>query len=155
MEQTPSDLPAEAPTIYLVERNGRQQEAIRNKLRKHGFQVLVAHNPLLAVQRFSTHGFDALIVDVSRTQDDGLEAVRKITRDARRRGKTCPCIVLLKPDQKPVARRLQAEATAQDTVVLLYRPVRLLELLATVKSLVQSRPDPADSDRQKYDLAGA
>ena len=155
MEQTPSDLPAEAPTIYLVERNGRQQEAIRNKLRKHGFQVLVAHNPLLAVQRFSTHGFDALIVDVSRTQDEGLEAVRKITRDARRRGKTCPCIVLLKPDQKPVARRLQAEATAQDTVVLLYRPVRLLELLATVKSLVQSRPDPADSDRQKYDLAGA
>jgi DNA-binding response OmpR family regulator len=136
----PLEDPVDAPTVYLVERNGRQQEAIRDKLRKHGYRVLTAHTPQLAVDRFVALGFDALIVDISRTQEEGLDTLRRVLRVARAQEKICQCIVLLASDQSDVARRIQTESAFRDHVTVLYRPVRLLELLATVKSLVP-RPE--------------
>jgi DNA-binding response OmpR family regulator len=152
----PLEEPIDAPTVYLVERNGRQQEAIRDKLRKHGYRVLAAHNPELAVDRFLARGFDAMIVDISRTQQEGLDTLRRVLRVARAEGKICQCIVLLSAEQSDVARRIQTDRAFRDHVTVLFRPVRLLELLATVKSLVprSSQPKSSTADALEQEFAG-
>jgi len=155
MNSNRPDVRTKTPTIYLLERNGRQQLAIRDKLRKHGYQVLVAHNPQLAVQRFTACGFDALVADLSRTQEEGFDALIKIASEAREWGEVCRCIVLLLPEQVDVACRIRSDAVLRDVVTILFRPVRLLELLATVKELVPLR-SPAmrpDTGRRDHELA--
>src|SRR2546421_11668378 len=83
--ETASDS-AKAPTVYLVERNGSQQEAICAKLRKHGYHVLVAANPERAIERFAQQPFEVLIVDVSRTGEEGFRALWRGLDQARQEG---------------------------------------------------------------------
>lgn len=141
---------AKAPTVYLVERNGSQQEAICAKLRKHGYHVLVAANPERAVERFGQEPYEVLIVDVSRTGADGFRALWRVLNQARHEGVPCHTIAMLASDQQDVARAIRDDVTFRHQVTVLYRPVRLLELLAKVREVAPqaSPPSPAEDARQ-------
>ena len=138
---TPADM-AKAPTVYLVERNGSQQEAICAKLRKHGYHVLVAANPERAIERFAQQPFEVLIVDVSRTGEEGFRALWRVLDQARQAGLPCHAVAMLAEGQQDVAQAIRADATFRHQVTVLYRPVRLLELLAKVRE-VAPLPSPA------------
>jgi len=126
---------AKIPTVYLVERNGSQQQAMCAKFRKHGYHVLVAANPERAAERFAQEPYDVLIVDISRTGEEGFRALWRVLDQARQDGVSCHAIAMLAENQQDLARAIQADVTFRELVTVLYRPVRLLELLAKVREV--------------------
>src|SRR5207248_1870922 len=66
-EQVRSD----SRTIFLVERNERVQELLRTKLKEAGYRVLIAADPMRALDRFRQRPFDLVIVNGSTTGERG------------------------------------------------------------------------------------
>ena len=126
---------APAPTtrcIFVAEANEGLQNKIREKLKELGFRVLLAADPLRALDRFRTQPFDAFILDAGTVGEDGLLVFERIMKDAERRELRCAGIVLLSEEQKPLAEKVPS----RPTVAVLVRPVTMKELHRKLRDLV-------------------
>jgi CheY-like chemotaxis protein len=122
-----------APTVFVVEADGRLQDAIRDKLKRLGYRVLLAANPLRAVERFNQHPYQAVVVDAGTTQKDGLEAFKHIMDQADIRRLPCAGILILSEDQDDFASH---SLLINRSTTILSRPLKLGDLVRALQQAV-------------------
>jgi serine/threonine protein kinase len=125
-------VPVAAPAVFVIERDERLQDALRKKLKELGYRVLIAGDPSRAVERFAQQPFPGLVVDVGTTGEDGVRGCKRILHQARDRAFPCHSILILNEDQSEYATMFNAD----DPVTILTRPLKLGQLLRTLRKRV-------------------
>ncbi|MDO9510869.1 MAG: response regulator [Bacteroidales bacterium] len=69
---------SKALNVLLVEDNLLNQKVAAATLRKLGHEFIVAENGLLGVEKYKTHPFDLVIMDIQMPVMNGLDATRQI-----------------------------------------------------------------------------
>jgi serine/threonine protein kinase len=124
---------ASASTLFVVERDVRLQDALRDKLKKLGYRVLLAGDPSRALERFSEQPFDGLIVDAGTTFQEGVQVFQRILRHARDKGLECRGILILSEDQRAWASAVATQSSA----AVLTRPLKMGQLVTKLRELIQ------------------
>jgi tRNA A-37 threonylcarbamoyl transferase component Bud32 len=120
------------PSVFVAERDCRLQTAIREKFKEMGYRVLLAGDPSRALDRFRQLPFEALVLDVGTTDEEGLRIFEHIMFEAAQRKLGCHGILLLNEDQADWVERIQP----RPTVTVLVRPVTLKQLCRKLRELV-------------------
>lgn len=141
---------ASGPTVFVVEKDERAQNTIRDKLKELGYRVLIAKDPARALDRFYTQPFQGLIVDAETTEKEGIDMFRDICERARSRNMTFGGILLLGEEQKHVADMLPPNPLS----VVLIRPIRFKALLGKLEELVPV-PRAANADGKASEAAAS
>jgi serine/threonine protein kinase len=118
-------------TLFLAEKDERLQDILRDKLKELGFRVLIAADPLRALDRFRQQPFDVLVVDAMSTGADGMLVFERIMNDADRQQARLHGILLLSDEQTELADKL----VNRPNVAVLVQPIKLKQLLRTIKAL--------------------
>jgi serine/threonine protein kinase len=121
-------------SVFVAEADTKLQDAIREKLKELGYRVLLAADPLRALDRFRTQPFDAFILDAGTVGDDGLHVFERIMKEAKRRDHHCAGIVVFNEDQAEEAGRV----ASRSNVAVLVRPVTLKQLHRKLRDLAPS-----------------
>ncbi len=119
-------------TVFVVERDERLQEVIREKLKEFGYRVLLAGDPQRAVDRFRQSPFDALILDAGTVGDDGVRYFENVMIESKRQNLGCAGILILADEQKAWAEKVEKGPR----VAVLVRPVGMKQLHSTLQKLV-------------------
>jgi serine/threonine protein kinase len=118
-------------TMFLVERDDRLREALRERFKQLGYRVLIAGDPQRALDRFRQQPFDALIIDVGTTNEEGLGIFQVIMKEAEDRHIPCAGIAVLAEEQAEWARKIE-KRTRQAVLV---RPITLKQLSRKLQEL--------------------
>jgi serine/threonine protein kinase len=86
-------------TIFIGEKDKSLQDLLRDKFKEQGFRVLLAADPIRALDRLRQQPFDALVVDARTTGEEGILKFEKIMNEAERQRLSCVGILLLNQDQ--------------------------------------------------------
>jgi len=116
-------------TLFLVESDEKLQDVLRAKLKEEGFRMLIAADPLRALDRFRQQPFDLLIVDAATTGENGFYVFDSIMEDAQRQNIPIRGILLLNPDQRAWQKRV-AEFEGASSLV---QPVKYRQLLQEIR----------------------
>src|SRR5205085_10862845 len=108
-----------ARSVFVAEGDERLQDALREKFKELGFRVFMAVDPVRALDRFRQQPYDALVVDVETTGEDGLLVFERIVDEAKAKHIPCAAIAILGQEQADWAGRVPASPTAAAMV----RPV--------------------------------
>lgn len=128
----PDSVPdGETARILLAEDNEDIRESIEEYLVALGCQVVVAENGAVALEKAATWLPDVILMDVQMPVMDGLEATRRLRADARTQG--IPIVAMTAMAQSGDAKKCLAAGAN----TYLSKPVRLKDLLATVRSYAQ------------------
>jgi serine/threonine protein kinase len=120
------------PAVFVVEHDIRLQDSIRDKFKKLGYRVLIAADPIRAVDRFRQRPFDGLVVDAGTTDEEGLHVFERIMADAERQALHCAGILILNPEQAEWRERVKE----RPSVAVMVRPVTLKQLHQQIIALV-------------------
>jgi serine/threonine protein kinase len=126
------------PSIFVVESDEMLQERLRDKLKDMGYRVLLASDPMRALDRFRQQPYDALVVDAGTTGEEGLLIFAHITEDALRKNLRCASILLLGKDQAGWVSRVPPTPTS----AVMVQPVTAKQLknkLSELMSLVEKK----------------
>jgi CheY-like chemotaxis protein len=93
-------------SVFVVESNPRLQEVLRDRFRELGFRVFLAADPVRALDRFRQQAYEALVVDVGSTGEDGLFIFEHVTTEAARRDIPLAAVAILAEDQQRWADRV-------------------------------------------------
>ncbi|MFN6462356.1 MAG: PAS domain S-box protein [Nostoc sp. DedVER02] len=69
---------AEKPVVLLVDDNLDNIETLKAYLELKGFNIVVAHNGLQAINLTQTQSFNLILMDIQMPEMNGLEAIRQI-----------------------------------------------------------------------------
>jgi eukaryotic-like serine/threonine-protein kinase len=119
-------------TIFLVETDEKLQDILRTKLKEKGFRILIAADPVRALDRFRQQPFDLLIVDASTTGDNGYYVFERIMDDAQRQSIACAGILMIKDDQMEWQKKV---AEFPNTVTLV-QPIKYKQLVGAIQTLL-------------------
>jgi len=117
-------------TIFLVESDEKLQDVLRAKLKERGYRMLIAADPVRALDRFRQQPFDLLIVDADTTGESGYYVFERIIDDARRQDIPCRGILMLNSGQEEWKERMEE----YDTVVTLTQPIKYSQLLKSIQA---------------------
>jgi serine/threonine protein kinase len=120
-------------SIFLVEGDPRLQEALREKFKELGYRVFLAADPMRALDRFRQQPYDALIVDVGTTDQEGVNIFNHILMEAGRKEIPCVGIAILNEDQAHWKDRIEERPRA----AVMIRPVTLKQLYKTLTALLK------------------
>src|SRR5262249_54020521 len=124
-------------SVFVVESKPKNQDAIREKLKEMGFRVFIASDPARARDRFQQQPFDALIVDVGSSGQEGLKIFEQILIKAELQGLTCAGILILSEAHASWAERVRTKPN----VKVLFRPVTLKQLSQALRELLPATED--------------
>jgi serine/threonine protein kinase len=110
--------PPALPTVFVVERDEKLQNAVRNKFKELGYRVLLAADPARAVDRFRQQAYDALVLDAGTTGEEGRYIFERIVDEAERQGLSLRGILILRGEQAHWAKEIEP----RDSVAVLVRP---------------------------------
>lgn len=113
----PQQVASSQPTVFVVEKRERLQEALREKLKGLGFRVLISIDPKRALQSYRQKPFDALILNIGTLGESALDIFDEICLDANRSPTPCIRVVLLAEDQDWMRSRIRS---GKDIVVLTF-----------------------------------
>ncbi len=98
--QGPSAAPAVVNrSIFIIERNEKAQEKLREKFKERGYRVFMSGDPVRALERFRTLPYDALVINAGSVGEEGLHAFVQIMTDAKIKGVRCAGILILAAEQ--------------------------------------------------------
>lgn len=80
------------PKILLVEDNEMNRDMLSRRLRKHGYEIVLAEDGEKALRMAGTEAPDLVLMDMSLPVVDGWEATRRLKAEPRTR--TIPVIAL-------------------------------------------------------------
>ncbi|MCS7046181.1 MAG: serine/threonine-protein kinase [Gemmataceae bacterium] len=129
LEGTGKGKTAAPKSLFLIERDERLQNVLREKLKEQGFRVLLAADPQRALERYRQNPFDLLIVDAGTVGEDGILVFDRLLGEAARLGLTCAGILLLGQDQQDWRTRIQPHTRMK----ILQHPVKLKTLLQSLQ----------------------
>jgi CheY-like chemotaxis protein len=118
-------------SVFVIEKDDRLQDALRGKLKEKGFRVLIAADPMRAVERFRQQPFDALIADVGTVGEEALLIFNRVMSEAERQKVPCAGIAMLSEDQANWFGRVDALPTTS----VLIRPVTFKQILKKLQDL--------------------
>lgn len=119
-------------TIFLVESDEKLQDILRTKLKEQGFRILIAADPVRALDRFRQQPFDLLIVDADTTGENGYYVFERIMDDVKRQSIPCCGILMLNADQE----KWNARMSTYPGVKTLIQPIKYKQLLQAIRSLL-------------------
>jgi serine/threonine protein kinase len=123
------------PTIFVIEKNPRLRDLLRENLRELGFRVFIAGDPTTALQRFRQQPCDALIMDAGSLEDDEIFDFDKILTAAEKKKHPSTGILVLSEKQAGWKERIpQRPQTA-----ILIRPVTLRQLTKKLGELMPAK----------------
>lgn len=120
------------PTIFLVESDEKLQDLLRAKLKEQGFRMLIAADPIRALDRFRQQPFDLLIVDADTTGENGYYVFEGIMDDVKRQNIPCCGILMLNAEQKDWKDRMKNYAGVETLV----QPIKYKQLLHAIRTLL-------------------
>lgn len=120
------------PTIFLVESDEKLQDVLRTKLKEEGYRILIAANPVRALDRFRQQPFDLLVVDAATTDENGYYVFERIMEDAQRQNLPSRGILMLNPEQKEWRERMEEF----QNVAVLIQPIKYKQLLKAIKQIL-------------------
>ena len=127
-----------ARSVFVVEKDQRLQDAMREGFKEKGFRVYVAADPARAVDRFNMQPFDALVLDAGTTGEEGRFTFEHILKDAVRKEVSCAGILILSEEQASWAK----EVPKQAKVAVLVRPLTLKQLQRRLEARVPAPSSP-------------
>lgn len=130
---------ASSHCLFLVEPNEKLQGIIRAKFKELGFKVLVSSDPSRALHFSEQQAFDAIIMDVGSTGEDGLLKFRQIMGEAEVNKRACVGVLLLSEEQASWAERINRNPR----IGILVRPITLRQLIVMVHELLKKAVPPA------------
>jgi serine/threonine protein kinase len=122
-------------SIFVAEADIKLQDKIRESFKELGYRVLLAADPMRALDRFRTQPFDAFILDAGTVGDDGLHVLDRLMREAQRRELRCVALILLNQEQTREAERIEAKPH----VAVLKRPVSMKQLQRKLEELLSPK----------------
>jgi CheY-like chemotaxis protein/anti-sigma regulatory factor (Ser/Thr protein kinase) len=125
--------PAKHEVILLAEDNKANILTIGDYLESHGYQVVVAHNGLEAIEKAQEVQPNLILMDIQMPALDGLEAIRRLR--ILPRFTTTP-IIALTALAMPGDRERCLEAGANE---YMSKPVSLNELMRTISQLLNQK----------------
>lgn len=120
------------PTVLWMERDGRLQVAVRERLQKVGYRVLVIGDPQRALRRYRETELDGVIIDCETEGRAGFEAGLEMLRHADSVGRKLAAVFLLGPDQASWREELKAMRTAR----VIQKPASWKDLKAVITTLL-------------------
>jgi serine/threonine protein kinase len=123
-------------TVFVVEKDERLQDILREKLKEAGLKVLISGDPVRAVDRFRQQSLDALIVDAATVGEDSIRIFERLLDDSERNQQFCVGVVMLSQEQA----NWQTKIKERPNQVVMLHPVKLKQLLRTVQELLSKRP---------------
>ena len=123
-------------TVFVVEKEERLQDVLREKLKDQGYRVLLAADPTRAVDRFRAQSFDALVVDAATAGEEGIHVFSRVMEDAARTNQYCAGVLILTPELSSWQDRI----AARPSQTILIHPVKLKQLLQTLSGLLNRHP---------------
>jgi serine/threonine protein kinase len=135
--QTPTER-----SVFIVEKNHRLQDALRDNIKKLGYRVFLSANAPVALERYRHKPYDALIMDAAGGEEDSLLSFEHIIREANRKKRPLGAILLLNKEQADWTTLVPAKPH----VVALVRPIKLgqvVEKLTAFVPIAKARPPAA------------
>jgi tRNA A-37 threonylcarbamoyl transferase component Bud32 len=123
-------------SVFVVVKDPTTQEKLRVGFRDQGYRVLLASDPARALDRFLQQPYDAVVIDAGGTGEEGLSAFENLRFEARRRNLPLAAVLLLTPEQQPLARRIEASPGS----AILFRPLGFKKLVKTLEGLMPAVP---------------
>jgi CheY-like chemotaxis protein len=125
--------------VLLAEDNVVNQTIAVRVLEKHGHVVTVAENGQAAMHARGAQTFDLILMDIQMPGMDGLEATAAIRKEEIATGAHIPIIAMTAHALK--GDRERCLAAGMNGYVS--KPIRTIELLAAIESVMQDRLAPA------------
>lgn len=131
-----SDQEGAGKTVMLLEANVEMQNLLREKLKKHGYRVLVISDPGRALARFEddTPAADVVIFSTGEIGEAAVDAYNKFASTDKT--KSIPALLLLGEDQQSLAG-LAVGGPHRSTMRM---PIKMRELRETLVRLLAQRP---------------
>ncbi|RLS57204.1 MAG: response regulator [Planctomycetota bacterium] len=127
--------------VLLAEDSLANQKLAIGLLKRWGHQTTVANNGREAVELAAQGGFDLILMDIQMPEMDGMEATAHIRKQQAQSGAYVPIIAMTAHAMK--GDREACLAGGMDEYVS--KPIRPLELLGTIRSLVGHSAIATDS----------
>ena len=89
---------------------------MRGKFKELGYRVLLAMDPVRALDRFRQQPFDALIVDAATVGDEGRLVFQQIMIEAKSKHTPCVGVILFSSDQQDLAARVPDTANTRTLI---------------------------------------
>jgi eukaryotic-like serine/threonine-protein kinase len=122
-------------TIFVVESDEKLQDVFRTKLKAEGYRVLLAADPVRALDRFRQQPFDLIIADASTTGESGYYVFEMIMEEAQRQNIPVRGILMIKDDQAAWKERVTPFARVETLI----QPVKYKQLLQAIRSLLAEK----------------
>jgi two-component system response regulator RegX3 len=114
--------------ILIIEDEAPLAEALKYTLEKEGYEVEIAGDGALGLERFQTGGADLIVLDLMLPTLDGLEVCKRI------RTKSSVPILILTAKDSDIDEVLGLELGADDYVT---KPFNMRKLIARIKALLR------------------
>ncbi len=114
--------------ILVVDDDSNICELMRLYLEKDGYDAVVAHNGVTALEKFAVEKPDLILLDVMMPELDGWQVCREI-----RKKSDCP-IIMITAKSEVFDKVLGLELGADDYVV---KPFEMKEVLARIKAVLR------------------
>lgn len=137
-------MPADQPTVLLVEDEPAQREVLGYNLEADGFRVLTATNGEEALIMVSEMPPDIIVLDWMMPNVSGIEVCRQLK--TRSETRAIP-IIMLSARSEEVDRVRGLETGADDYVV---KPYSLVELMARVRAQLRRTRPASVGERLEY-----
>jgi serine/threonine protein kinase len=124
--------PAAPRSVFVVEKSGHVQQALRDAFKERGYRVFMSADPERALDRFRQQPYEALVIDVSTTGEEGLVIFEVIQKEAARRQVPVGAVIVLSDEQKAWTARVEQVPRS----AALFQPLRFKTLYHTLKSLL-------------------